>query len=86
MKALILAAGSGTRLKPLTNNKPKILLRFGNTNILEYLLNCLKESGINEIYVVTGYKSNQIKKKIGKNINLIFNKKYKLTNSIYSLF
>ncbi len=86
MKALILAAGSGTRLKPLTNNKPKILLRFGNTNILEYLLNCLEENGISEIYVVTGYKSYQIKKKIGKNVNLIFNKKYKLTNSIYSLF
>lgn len=86
MKALILAAGKGTRLKPLTNKKPKILLNFGNSNILEYLLSCLKENNINEIYVVTGYKSTQIKKKFKKEVNLILNKKYRTTNSIYSLF
>ncbi len=86
MKALILAAGKATRLRPLTNNKPKILLKFGDSNILEYLFNCLKESNIKEIYVITGYKSNQIKKKFKEKVNLILNRKYSTTNSIYSLF
>ena len=86
MKALILAAGKGTRLRPLTNKTPKILLNFGNSNILEYLFGCLKENNINEIYVVTGYKSDQIKKKFNSKVNLIYNKRYQTTNSIYSLF
>ena len=86
MKALILAAGKGTRLKPLTSKTPKILLKFGNSNILDYLVNCLKENNVNEIYVVTGYKSDQIKKKFKGEVNFILNKKYQTTNSIYSLF
>ncbi len=86
MKALILAAGKGTRLKPLTNTKPKILLNFGNSNILDYLINCLNENNINDIYVVVGYRSDQIKKKFKGKANFILNKKYNTTNSIYSLF
>ena len=86
MKALILAAGKGTRLKPLTNTKPKILLNFGNSNILDYLINCLNENNINDIYVVVGYRSDQIKKKFKGKVNFILNKKYNTTNSIYSLF
>ena len=86
MKALILAAGKGTRLKPLTNTKPKILLNFGKSNILVYLIDCLKENNINDIYVVIGYRSDQIKKKFKGKVNFIFNKKYETTNSIYSLF
>lgn len=86
MKALILAAGKGTRLRPYTSKTPKILLKFGNSNILEYLLNCLLENQINEIFIVTGYKSNQIKKRIKDKANLIFNKRYQTTNSIYSLY
>ncbi len=86
MKALILAAGRGTRLKPLTNNKPKILLNFGNINILKYLLDCLNENNINDVYIVAGYRSSQIKKKFKGKIKIIYNKEYKKTNSLYSLF
>ena len=51
MKALILAAGLGTRLKPLTNNMPKALVPFLNRPIIDYLIEKLHKSGINEIVV-----------------------------------
>jgi choline kinase len=86
MKAVILAAGMGKRLKDITLNTPKPLLKIANTTIIEYLVGCLKEIGINQIYVVTGFKSKMIKFKLGKTVNYIHNKKFKTTNSIYSLY
>lgn len=86
MKAIILAAGMGKRLKNITLNKPKPLLKIANTTIIEYLVTCLKETGVNEIYVVTGFKSKMIKLKLGKSVNYIHNKKFRTTNSIYSLY
>ena len=62
MKALILAAGQGKRLKNLTLKKPKVLLKITNVSIIEYLVECLLDVGINKIYVVVGYKSKLIKK------------------------
>ena len=86
MKAVILAAGLGKRLKNLTFRSPKPLLKIANTTIIEYLVNCLKEIGVNKIYVVTGFKSKMIKLRLGKSINYIHNKKFRTTNSIYSLY
>ena len=52
MKALILAAGKGTRLKPLTNTVPKHLLPVGNQPILFHVLDYVKEAGIEDIGIV----------------------------------
>ena len=49
MKAVILAAGRGTRLYPLTTNRPKSLLKIGNKTLLNRLVDQLKEMMINEI-------------------------------------
>jgi len=86
MKAIILAAGMGKRLKDITLNTPKPLLKIANTSIIHYLVSCLKEIGITDIYVVTGFKSKMIKKELGNLVNYIHNKKFKTTNSIYSLY
>ncbi len=86
MKAVILAAGMGKRMRDITLNTPKPLLKIANTTIIEYLVNCLKEIGVNKIYIVTGFKSKMIKSKLGKSVNYIHNKKFKTTNSIYSLY
>ncbi len=86
MKAIILAAGMGKRLKNVTLNRPKPLLEVANTTIIQYLVNCLKEIGVKKIYIVTGYKSKMIKNKLGNSVNYIHNKKFKSTNSIYSLY
>jgi len=65
MKAIILAGGLGTRLKPFTEVIPKPLLPIGEKAVLEIQLEHLKEHGFDEIFLATNYKSNYIKKFFG---------------------
>lgn len=83
-KVIILAAGQGKRLKPLTNNIPKCLLRIGKETLLERQIRIFKKNHIQDILVVTGFNEEKIKKRID-NINFITNTKYDHTNSLYSM-
>lgn len=56
MKAIILAAGRGSRMKDLTDQKPKCLVELRGKTLLEWQLQALREAGVNEIAVVTGYR------------------------------
>jgi choline kinase len=56
MKAIILAAGRGSRMKDLTNERPKCLLEFRGKTLLDWQLESLRDAGISEIAIVTGYK------------------------------
>jgi len=60
MKAVVLAAGEGKRLRPFTETMPKVMLPIGNKPILEYVFDSLKNSGITEIVLVVGYKKEVI--------------------------
>ena len=60
MKAVILAGGLGTRLKPFTEVIPKPLLPIGEKSVLEIQIERLKKYGFNEIYLATNYKSQYI--------------------------
>ena len=60
MKAVILAAGEGKRLKPFTETMPKVMLHIGNKPILEYVFDACKRNGVEEIIVVVGYKKEVI--------------------------
>ena len=60
MKGIILAAGFGTRLKPLTNNKPKALVELNGKPLLFYIIEKFVKTGINDIYINTFYFSEQI--------------------------
>jgi glucose-1-phosphate thymidylyltransferase len=60
MKAVILAAGEGKRLRPFTETIPKVMLPVANKPILEYVLNAVKKSGITEIIIIVGYKKEVI--------------------------
>jgi len=60
MKAVILAGGLGTRLKPLTEAIPKPLLPIGEQSLLEVQISRLREHGFDEIFVATNYKSDYI--------------------------
>ena len=91
MKAVILAAGVASRLRPLTNHTPKCLLKVGSKNILELTIENLLANTISEIVIVTGYLENQIRDFIdlrfpGLNITLLHNELYESTNNIYSLW
>lgn len=83
MKALILAAGLGSRLAPLTNDRPKCLVKVRGRPILEYQIQTLKSVGVDEIALVTGYRSEMLTQLGMKTYK---NKKYKSTNMVYSFF
>lgn len=91
MKAVILAAGIASRLRPLTDTTPKCLLKIGERSLLERTFDALIENGLKEFIVVTGYRQQQIvdflhAKYPSLNITFIYNEKYESTNNIYSLW
>lgn len=72
IKGVILAGGHGKRLRPLTENTPKVLLEIkDNYSILEKQLQDFKYAGINEVYILTGYLGDQIEEKFGKEFNQV---------------
>jgi len=83
MKAIIVAAGPGSRLHPFTNNKPKCLLKVGGRTILERTLEAIRGNGIEDIVVVRGYKSHLINY---PNINYYENTSFNNNNILRSLF
>lgn len=85
-KAVILAAGTGSRLKHILKGKPKPLLRVGKTTLLENLIKNLNSLNIKKIVVVVGYKSKMIKKEIKNKVKFIFYPEFKLKNNLHTLF
>ena len=65
LKAVILAAGEGQRMRPLTANRPKVMLPVASKPILEHLLIEIRESGINEFVFVVGYCDKQVRSYFG---------------------
>jgi NDP-sugar pyrophosphorylase family protein len=65
MKAVILAAGEGNRMHPLTYTRPKVMLPIANRPILEHLLIELKKAGVNEFTLVVGYHAETIRQHFG---------------------
>lgn len=87
MRAIILAAGLGTRLRPMTDNKPKALVEVNGLPLIEYQIKYLKEKNINEIIIVVGYLKEQFDYLVDKyKVNLVFNDKYDVYNNFYSLY
>jgi UDP-N-acetylglucosamine diphosphorylase/glucosamine-1-phosphate N-acetyltransferase len=66
LKAVILAAGEGNRMRPLTSNRPKVMLPIANKPILEHLLIEVKEAGIGEFIFIVGYCDEQVRSYFGK--------------------
>lgn len=83
MKAIIVAAGPGTRLLPFTENKPKCMLEVGEKTILQRMLEVLRENGVTDIVMVKGYKSDAINY---PNIKYYYNPNYLENNILASLF
>ncbi len=65
MKAIILAAGEGSRMRPLTNTRPKVMLPIANKPILEHLLIEAKKAGIREFIFIVGYHDEQVRDYFG---------------------
>jgi len=65
MKAVILAAGKGTRMRELTDELPKPMLKVHNKPILEHILEGLLQAGVREIFIVTGFRAEAIENHFG---------------------
>ena len=82
-KALIVAAGLGSRLKNHTENLPKCMLDFGGKTLLQRQTQAYKDCGVDNITVIRGYKKNKINY---KNLNYIDNTDYENNNILNSIF
>lgn len=89
MKALILAAGLGTRLAPITNDRPKSLVPVNGKPILMKQIENLHENGIADITIVSGYKADILEKAVHQlypEIKIIESVDYATTNNMYSAY
>jgi len=89
--ALLLAAGTGSRLYPLTQNAPKCLTLVNGQSILERMVSTLDQQGFKRLVVITGYMEDHIRGFLGDRvggvaIDYVFSPLYKTTNNIYSLW
>ena len=90
-KALVLAAGLGSRLQPLTEHQPKCLVKVSGRAILEHQLISLSQIGITECIIATGYKGSMIQDQFGSkygsiSLKYVDNPIFATTNNIYSLY
>jgi len=90
MIAIILAAGYGNRMRPLTDNEHKTLLKINNITIIDNIIDSLVTNSINKVVIVTGYRADELKKYLLDNYNdvnfqFVHNKDFRKTNNIFSL-
>lgn len=89
MKALILAAGFGSRLAPITDNLPKSLVPVNGKPILMKQIDNLHENGITDITIISGYKAEILEKEVHAifpEIKIIESVDYATTNNMYSAY
>ncbi len=92
VRAIILAAGTASRLRPLTSHTPKCLLKVGERTLLQRSMDALIKAGIRDFVIVTGYLHEMIEDFVRKqyadsiNVTYIYNEVYETTNNIYSLW
>jgi len=86
MKAIIMAAGVGSRLLEISNSRPKCLITAGRETLISRMVRLLRLHNVNDITVITGYKSHLIRQALGKEVRYFDNPFYQVTNSIASLW
>jgi len=90
MKAIILAAGYGNRMRPLTDNQLKTLLKINGITIIDNIIDSLISNSVYDIVIVTGYREKELKDYLIENyatvkFQFVNNPDYRTTNNIYSL-
>jgi choline kinase len=86
MRAVILAAGVGSRLELLTNGKPKCLADIGGRPLLLHQLEALSDHGVGPVLMVVGFEHEAIRRVAGQRVEYLVNERFRETNSLYSLW
>lgn len=87
MRAILLAAGMGTRISRYLSGKPKCTVEIGGTTLIEYTVDLLNKKGIRDVAIVLGYNGGAIRDLLkGKSVNFYENPFYDVTNSIASMW
>ena len=86
MKAIIMAAGIGSRLKKINGDRPKCLIEADGVSLIRRSVNLLISRGITDISVITGYKSELIEQELEGRVRFLHNPYFEVTNSIASLW
>jgi len=84
MRAVILAAGRGYRLSPVTGTLPKCLARLGAATLLEWQLAVIRQAGIEQVTVVTGHRAEDVRRVCGSRADVVHNERFASTNSFDS--
>lgn len=86
MKAIIMAAGIGSRLLSISKGQPKCLISTGKETLIRRMVRLLRQRSIDDITVITGYKGSLIHQDLKKRVRYFDNPFYRVTNSIASLW
>lgn len=87
MDAVIVAAGAGTRMMPLTSNTHKCLLAVNGRPIIDYSLAALRGQGIKNITMVTGHQDDLVRQSLSESVDrFVINPFYRITNNMASLW
>src|SRR3546814_596771 len=88
MKALILSAGQGSRLLPLTESRPKCLIELSGRSLLEWQLLALSRAGLDEVVIFTGFAAEQVEARLalptpsGMRVRTVFNPFYNVSDNL----
>lgn len=87
-KAIILSAGKGSRLHPLTDDKPKCLIEFSGKSLLEWQLDALAASGVRDVVIVTGFREELVEAVAARRegVRTLFNPFYHVADNLGSVW
>lgn len=83
MRAIILAAGEGRRLRPLTEDRPKCMVEYRGKPLLDYQLATMRECGIKDILMIKGYRADSFHR---EGVSEVLNPRFDSTNMLYTFF
>jgi L-glutamine-phosphate cytidylyltransferase len=86
MRAIVLAAGKGSRLNPFTKEEPKCMLSVGGESIIQRLIRIMRSEGIDDIVVVVGYHKELLKAHLPEGVRFLDYADYETTNNFHTLW